>query len=686
MERREDRLRISRNKSKKANDISTGVVTGALEKMRQIVLDSNPIAILVFNSEFTCIDCNDAALQLFEAESKNELMEETFLYSKPIQPNGMLAGEYGRELFINAYETGGSVGEWMHKNKSGELIPSEVTLKRIEYEETSIIILYIRDLRADIEAQAEVKEITERNKIMIDVTPICFVFFNDIFEVVDCNPAALTLFKIPTAKAFADEFFNLSPKYQSNGDLSHETYIANMQKAFNEGELSFEWDHQTATGEQLPVEVVFIRVEYKGSFRLAGYFRDLRDHRMMLTEMQLAEQTLRVAKELAEESTKIKSEFLANMSHEIRTPMNGIIGLTNLAMKNEMPDSLRIYLEKIDQSAKSLLRIIDDILDFSKIEAGRLDIESVEFNVNTIIKDIRNITAFSLSQKSIEFTGEVSDEIDFNVIGDPLRIHQVLLNITSNAIKFTTEGNVTINVEVIDRTKNTAELMFSVKDTGIGMSEEQIKHVFDAFGQADSSTTRKYGGTGLGLAICKTLVELMGGRIWVESEEGKGSAFYFTVKCGVTDERKDTKSDLLNDDEYYVPDDLLGSNILLVEDNEINTLIAVELLKSSGFNVSTAINGAVAVEMVKQNDFELILMDIHMPEMDGLKATKIIRTLEKSMHLPIIAMTANAMQGDRESSLNAGMNDHLTKPLIPKRVIETVCSWLYIHKRTRLSP
>jgi len=452
-----------------------------------------------------------------------------------------------------------------------------------------------------------------------------------------------------------------------------------MQKAFNDGRLVFEWDHLTAIGEELPVEVVFVRVEYKGSYRLAGYFRDLRDHRAMLREMALAEQKLIEAKEIAEDSTRIKGEFLANMSHEIRTPMNGILGITNLAMKNDMSETMRTYLAKIDQSAKSLLRIINDILDFSKIEAGKLEIEDVEFDINTVLSDIRDITSYSLSQKSLEFTGDISDEIDFNLIGDPLRLHQVLLNITSNAIKFTHEGNIRISVHIVERKENKVELKFAIKDTGIGMSKKQVSRIFDAFGQADSSTTRKYGGTGLGLAISKTLVELMGGRIWVESELGKGTAFYFTTVFGVTERRDISDADGLAENEYQIPDEYKGAHLLLVEDNEINTLIATELLGTAGFTVSTASNGAIAVNMIAENDYELVLMDIHMPEMDGLKATTIIRAREKKEKLdriPIIAMTANAMQGDRENSLEAGMDDHITKPLVPKTVMQTICTWL----------
>jgi len=327
------------DQTKRAEATSSSMIIDETAQMRQLVLDSSPLAIMVFDHRNVCIDCNEAALKLFEVPDKKEFLENHFLYSAPIQPNGMFAGDYGRVLAQTAMVAGENTAEWVYRTKSGELIQSEITLKRIEYDGARIIIIYVRDMRAEIDAQAEVIEITERNKIMIDVTPICFVFFDDNFNVVDCNSAALTLFGVPSARAFAEKFFTLSPERQSDGEPSYESYIANMQKAFNDGRLVFEWDHLTAAGESLPVEVVFVRVEYRRSYRIAGYFRDLREHRQMLQEM-----------------------------HKLRTPVNEIIGLTNLATKNEMSDTLKKDLEKIEQSAKSLIRTIDDILGISKME------------------------------------------------------------------------------------------------------------------------------------------------------------------------------------------------------------------------------------------------------------------------------------------------------------------------------
>jgi len=281
-----------------------------------------------------------------------------------------------------------------------------------------------------------------------------------------------------------------------------------------------------------------------------------------------------------------------------------------------------------------------------------------------------------VKQKTIEFEINVSDKIDFNLIGDSLRLEQVLLNIASNAVKFTHEGGVTISIDVSEKSENRAKLLFSVKDTGIGMSEKQTAIIFDAFGQADSSTTRIYGGTGLGLAICKSLVEHMGGELWVDSALGVGTTFFFTAYFETVEARDLSNDENDNESDYMVAEEYRGARLLLAEDNEINQLIAEELLTIAGFSVDIAENGAVAIDMVEKNCYDLVLMDIQMPETDGFDATKIIRSNEKFKDLPILAMTANAMQGDREKSLQAGMNDHITKPLVPKDMLKSICHWL----------
>lgn len=553
---------------------------------------------------------------------------------------------------------------------------------------------------------------------------------------------------------------------------------------------------------------------------------DLQDQVEELDEVQSAMlnmmEDLDEEKEKAEAATRAKSDFLANMSHEIRTPMNAVIGMTHLALQTELNSKQRDYLTKTDISAKALLRIINDILDFSKIEAGRLDIEKTEFHLDEVIDNLANLLIVQVEEKGLELLFHTEQDVPEKLVGDPLRLGQILLNMAGNAVKFTEQGEIVVSVEVLEFEKGGVFLKFEVSDTGIGMSREQQQKLFQPFSQADTSTTRKFGGTGLGLAICKKLAELMEGEIGVESEPGKGSTFWFTARLGlhnharapvkrlvddfremrvlVVDDNKTSREILTealssmgckvdtvssgqeaieklqaasSDDPFElvlmdwkmpgmngieatrriknnkklaeVPtvimvtaygreeimrqadsvgmagflvkpvnqsvlfntimevfgrhvekirhDDIMiasrnegleairGARVLLVEDNEINQEVALELLQADGLIVTIANNGKEALEYASKAQFDLILMDIQMPEMDGFEATSEIHKIERCKKWPIIAMTAHAMAGDREKSLEAGMVEHINKPIDPDQLKRTLIHWIKPKKR-----
>jgi PAS domain S-box-containing protein len=517
------------------------------------------------------------------------------------------------------------------------------------------------------ERTSELKASEARAAAIIRMAVNGIITIDEMGVVYSFNPAAETIFGYEASEVIGNNVTMLMPEpYKTEHPGYLRRYLATSDPHIIG--IGREVRGRRKSGEIFPLDLAVSEVQLDDRRMFAGLISDI-------TERKQTEEALHEAKAQAEQASRFKSEFLANMSHEIRTPLHAVLGMSHLALQTEPTAKQREYLESIETAGKSLLALVNDILDFSKIEAGKMRMEKVDFHLGEVLERVSSLLLPKAKEKGLAFLVSAGEDAPNALVGDPLRLEQVLVNLSGNALKFTESGEVAISVGVVDKEAERAKLRFSVRDTGIGLTKEQTQKLFQAFTQADGSTTRKYGGTGLGLSISRQLVSLMGGEIGVASEPGKGSNFYFTAVFDVQS-ADNVRIETVTAVDAGAMDAIRGARILLAEDNPINKRIAIDLLENWGFDVLWAPDGKEVVRVALEGNFDLILMDIQMPEMDGYHATGRIRATGQSKDIPIVAMTAHAMAEERAKCLEAGMNDHLGKPFEPGELQAILVKWI----------
>lgn len=680
-------------------DQRTRALSESEERFRMLFENTRQPIALVQDGRF--VAANKATLDMLGMQRFAELEGKTPLDISPeTQPNGERSAVAILTLFAKAAARGGLRSEWEHLKADGQSFTAEIMFTAFQRDERDLLHVVWNDITARKQAERELEQHREHLEELVEARTRELSQLAEELKQTNREQQALfdasmagILFvrgrKILRCNAYLEQMLGYAP-----GELLGQTtrcWYPDEETFFEVGEQIIEAHAEQGFFSQ-ERELVrkdgsrfWARMQARAvdpddlSKGVAGMLIDISAEHQALLQMQQAQQ-------LAEETARVKADFLANMSHEIRTPMNAIMGMTHLVLQTSLDDRQRDFLQKIQRSSRHLLGIINDVLDFSKMEAGKLTLEKIDFNLQALLGDVISAVEPRTTEKGLLLLTRLDPRLPGQVKGDPLRLQQILLNFANNAVKFTEQGEIEIRLSAIRAGSGKIGIEFSVRDTGIGLSVEQQQRLFRSFEQADGSTTRKYGGSGLGLAISRRLAEMMGGKVGVVSRPGQGSTFWLRLELDPASEQVATSAmpgagPQLNAaesplDVTQLKRRLQGAHILLVEDNKLNQEVACELLKLVEISIDIAENGLQALQKLEQSRYDLVLMDMQMPVMDGLTATRKIRQLSHLDRMPILAMTASALASDRELCLQAGMNDFLAKPIEPEQLWSALANWI----------